>query len=101
MSTETFDARDDRAAALWADEKQGDGWTPARQAALNAWLAGRPDRQRLLEQHEALIADPAVLWAARRAAHRNTAQVHLIQDWRAEAPKLFLRNTRRRRGCGL
>ena len=42
MSTETFDARDDRAAALWADEKQGDGWTPARQAALNAWLAGRP-----------------------------------------------------------
>jgi len=71
MSTETFDARDDRAAALWADEKQGDGWTPARQAALNAWLAGRPDRQRLLEQHEALIADPAILWAARRAAHRT------------------------------
>ncbi|WAC61365.1 FecR family protein [Brevundimonas sp. SL130] len=71
MSIESFDARDDRAAALWADEKQGGGWTPARQSDLDAWLAGRPDRQRLLDQHEALIADPAVLWAARRAAHRT------------------------------
>jgi transmembrane sensor len=71
MSTESFDPRDDRAAALWADEKHGAGWTAARQAALNAWLSGRPDRQRLLDQHEALIADPAVLWAARRLAHRT------------------------------
>lgn len=71
MSIESFDARDDRAAALWADEKQGDGWTMARQSDLDAWLVGRPDRQRLLQQHEALIADPAVLWAARRAAHRT------------------------------
>lgn len=69
MSIDPFDARDDRTAALWADEKNGGDWTPARQTVLNAWLAGRPDRQKLLREHEALIADPAVLWAARRAAH--------------------------------
>ncbi|MDY6923078.1 MAG: FecR domain-containing protein [Pseudomonadota bacterium] len=69
MSTRFSRDSDDRMAALWADERRSGSWTPDRQDALEAWLAARPDRGRLLREHEALIADPAVLWAARRAAH--------------------------------
>lgn len=68
MSTRFTRDSDDRTAALWADERRSGPWPPDRQEALEAWLAARPDRRRLLRQHDALIADPAVLWAARRSA---------------------------------
>lgn len=68
MSTRVMKLDDDRVAALWADERQSGVWGTDRQAALDEWLAGRPDRQALLRQHEALIADPATVWAAQRVA---------------------------------
>lgn len=59
---------DDRVAALWADERRAGPLSSQRQQVLAGWLKDRPDRQRLLSQHEALIADPAVLWAVKRVS---------------------------------
>jgi transmembrane sensor len=46
---------------------------PSQQAALEAWLSGRPDRQALLERHERLLADPAMLLAAKRVSRQGEA----------------------------
>ena len=73
MSTRPVNPRDDREAALWADARRDANWSPHQQAALDEWLAGRPDRTDLLRRHEALIDDAAVIWATQRVARARTA----------------------------
>lgn len=73
MSTRSVNSKDDREAALWADARRDAGWSPARQAALDEWLEGRPDRQDLLSRHEALIDDAAVIWATQRIVRAGAA----------------------------
>ncbi|KSB90455.1 hypothetical protein AS593_13325 [Caulobacter vibrioides] len=58
--------KDDREAALWADARRDKAWSQEQQAALERWLEGRPDRRDLLDRHEALIDDAAVIWATQR-----------------------------------
>lgn len=74
MSTKSANARDDREAALWADARREASWSSARQAALEQWLEGRPDRADLLRRHEALIDDAAVIWATQRVLHARPAR---------------------------
>lgn len=74
MPAEQINEADDRAAALWADERLVGGLTPLRQAALQTWLADRPDRQALLARHERLLADPAILLAAKRVSRQGAAE---------------------------
>lgn len=73
MPTERTNPADDRAAALWADERLGAALTPLRQAALEAWLSGGRDRQALLARHERLLSDPAMVLAAKRVSRQSTA----------------------------
>jgi len=73
MSTRSMKAKDDREAALWADARRDASWSPERQAALDLWLDGRPDRQDLLRRHEALIDDAAVIWATQRIVRARPA----------------------------
>ncbi len=73
MSTRPVNPRDDREAALWADARRDAAWSPERQALLEQWLEGRPDRQDLLRRHEALLDDAAVIWATQRLAHARPA----------------------------
>ena len=75
MPTERTNPTDDRTAALWADELLGGGLAPSRQAELEAWLAGRPDRQALLARHEMLLADPAMLLAAKRVSRQGAVDL--------------------------
>lgn len=76
---------DDRAAALWADEKRAGPLSSLRQQDLAGWLKDRPDRQSLLSRHEALIADPAVLWAAQRVS-RSASMTRRTNPWSIWAP---------------
>ncbi|MFA4938232.1 FecR family protein [Brevundimonas sp.] len=55
------------------------------QQDLAGWLKDRPDRHRLLSQHEALIADPAVLWAAQRIS-RSALGTRRKKPWSICAP---------------
>lgn len=80
MSTRPVNPRDDREAALWADARRDANWSPHQQAALDEWLAGRPDRTDLLRRHEALIDDAAVIWATQRVARARTAP-NRLRSW--------------------
>ena len=68
MSNRFTNAKDDREAALWADARNDVSWSDAKEAVLEQWLKGRPDRAELLRRHEALIQDPAVIWATQRVS---------------------------------
>lgn len=74
MSTRPVNPRDDREAALWADARRAAALSPRQQSALEEWLEGRPDRQDLLDRHEALIDDAAVIWATQRLARTTPAR---------------------------
>lgn len=70
MRIDRIDPADDRTAALWADELHDGNLSPRRQAALDTWLAHRPDRRRLLERHQCLLVDPALAWAGERVSQQ-------------------------------
>ncbi|WP_313005455.1 FecR family protein [Brevundimonas sp.] len=78
MSTKVVNSRDDREAALWADARREASWSGARQAALDQWLDGRPDRADLLRRHEALIDDAAVIWATQRVLRARPARRRFV-----------------------
>lgn len=78
MSTKVVNSRDDREAALWADARREASWSSARQAALDQWLDGRPDRADLLRRHEALIDDAAVIWATQRVLRARPARRRFV-----------------------
>ncbi|WP_312143907.1 FecR domain-containing protein [Brevundimonas sp.] len=78
MSTKVVNPRDDREAALWADARREASWSSARQAALDQWLDGRPDRADLLRRHEALIDDAAVIWATQRVLRARPARRRFV-----------------------
>lgn len=80
MSTRSVKPGDDRDAALWADARRDAAWTSQQQAALEQWLKGRPDRADLLQRHEALIDDVALIRATRRVARAHAAPRR--RDWR-------------------
>lgn len=73
MSTRPVNPKDDREAALWADARRDEAWSAKQQAALDRWLEGRPDRLDLLDRHEAVLDDAAVIWATQRLAHARPA----------------------------
>ncbi|MET4685278.1 transmembrane sensor [Brevundimonas faecalis] len=64
-------ARDDRAAALWADARRDAGWNAEKAAELTSWLKDHPERAELLRRHEALLDDAALVWATQRVAARS------------------------------
>lgn len=74
MSGMTTGLSDDEAAALWADLEVRPEFSARERGELDAWLAERPDRARLLQSHRRLIDDPvleaALAPAARRARGR-------------------------------
>lgn len=55
-------------AALWADRRRRGEMDAAADQALRAWLAEGPDRARLLDTQERLLADPALAAVSARLA---------------------------------
>lgn len=74
----------DEQAALWADRLRDGALDVAEAAALEAWLAADPERRALLDEHRAVLTDPALTLALKAA--RAPAAPRPRKSWLRSAP---------------